>query len=95
MVLAPRQALIFQIIFKRILQPRFETTSQKVEKAFRAGMFQFGGLLGGEGLPQKTFRKVCAAESGSAVVPVSTACPFASASGRSLHHLASAPLKAV
>ena len=44
------QALIFMILLRRVLLPRFETT--KKEQAFEAGAFQFGGLLGGAGLSQ-------------------------------------------
>ena len=84
MVLALGQVLIFQILLKRVLLPRFETT--KKEKAFGAGTFQFGGLLGGAGLPQGFLkRKVCAAVPGSAAVLVPRAYAIVSASGRSLH----------
>ena len=84
MVLTLGQALIIMILLKRVLLPRFETT--KKEKAFGAGTFQFGGLLGGAGLPQGFLkRKVCAAVLGSAAVRVHRAYVIVSATGHSLH----------
>ena len=97
MVLALGQVLIFQILLKRVMLPRFETTKKEKVKAFGAGTFQFGGLLEGAGLPPGFHkRKVSAAVLGSAAVLVQSAYIVVPISGRSPYPpVAAAQLHAV
>ena len=94
MELTPGQALT-EVICDRVLLPRFQTTNK--EKPFGwAGTFQYGGLLGGTGLPHELFkRSFSAAVLGSAAVLVHGADLIVSASGRSLSPVAVAQLTAV